>query len=301
MKKTLFIFYILVAYVFMQFGWWLYLIIDLNKEIYHINSHNLPENWLNRKIWMTIGEGAVFFGLLLIGSYFTHYFLKKQLRLIQQQKNFLLSITHELKTPVTSLQMTLENLQNPKLSHIQKQQMIHNGLCSINRLESLINNLIYSAKADSQNFKISLEPQNISEFITQELKTLNNNRIISEIQSGIITSFSPDALKIVLYNLIDNALKYSSKPITVRLYRTPQTAVLEIRDLGNGIPENEKKLIFQKFYRIGNEETRQNQGTGIGLYLAKKFAEIQKAKISVKNNSPKGSIFAVEFQLIKNV
>jgi signal transduction histidine kinase len=281
--------------VFIQFGWWLYLIIDLNRQIYNLNPEGFPVNWLNRKIWMTVGEGSVFFALLLTGAYFTHYFLKKQLKMVQQQQNFLLSVTHELKTPITSLQMILENIQNPKLTESHKRQMIANGTDALQRLSSLINNLIYSAKADASDFKLPLKHQNISDCVLNELQALQKPGISFEVPPGIYASFNYDALKIILHNLIDNALKYSNGEINVRLFETQEEVILEIADQGPGIPNNELKSIFQKFYRIGNENTRKAPGTGVGLYLVKKFAEIQKAKVFVKNNIPKGSIFAVHF------
>ncbi|RMG77374.1 MAG: sensor histidine kinase [Bacteroidetes bacterium] len=301
MKKPLLIFYILVVYVFIQFGWWLYLIIDLNKQLYFLNSENLPSNWLYRKTWMTFGEGFVFFILLLIGAYFTHYFLKKQVQMVQQQQNFLLSVTHELKTPITALQMILENIRNPKVGETQKEQMVSGGINSLHRLSALINNLIYSAKADTDNFKLPVKYQNISDCILHELeKTMQNPRISHDISPGRYASFNHDALKIILHNLIDNALKYSEENITVKLFQSQNKIVLEVVDYGIGIPNNQKKSIFRKFYRIGNENTRKTSGTGIGLYLAKKFAEMQNARIFVKDNTPKGSIFAVEFTTKKS-
>ena len=98
-------------------------------------------------------------------------------------------------------------------------------------------------------------------------------------------------------NLLDNALKYSPKesPVTVTLTEDNQTARLIISDQGFGIADAEKKKIFDKFYRSGNENTRQAKGTGLGLYLCKKIAESHNGYISVTDNHPGGSSFAVTF------
>jgi K+-sensing histidine kinase KdpD len=108
----------------------------------------------------------------------------------------------------------------------------------------------------------------------------------------------PLLLQILVNNLLENAHKYSprDKSIQVRLYRTESLVVLEVIDEGPGIPESEKARVFDKFYRIGNESTRKTQGTGLGLYLCSKIARDHNADISVTNNHPTGSIFAVSFQ-----
>jgi signal transduction histidine kinase len=107
----------------------------------------------------------------------------------------------------------------------------------------------------------------------------------------------PLLLRLMFNNLIENAVKYSpaDSPVEVVLQRTEQRFTLEVKDLGVGIPEPEKKKIFEKFYRLGHEDTRVTQGTGLGLYLSQKIAEDHQAQIKVRDNQPRGSIFVVEF------
>jgi signal transduction histidine kinase len=99
----------------------------------------------------------------------------------------------------------------------------------------------------------------------------------------------------VLSNLIENARKYSptDELIVAELRKTGNKTILSVKDHGNGIPDSEKEKIFEKFYRIGNENTRSSKGTGLGLYVVKKIIQLYKYDISVKNNIPKGSIFEV--------
>ena len=98
-------------------------------------------------------------------------------------------------------------------------------------------------------------------------------------------------------NLIENARKYSpsDEPIEIGISKENNYVKLSIKDKGIGIADTEKLKIFQKFYRIGNENTRNSKGTGLGLYIVKKIVTLYKYDISVKNNSPKGSIFEVLF------
>jgi signal transduction histidine kinase len=101
----------------------------------------------------------------------------------------------------------------------------------------------------------------------------------------------------VLSNLMENARKYSPNqtPIEISFLQHANKAILSVKDNGVGIPDEEKSRIFDKFYRIGNENTRKSKGTGLGLYIVKKIVTLYKYDISVRNNTPQGSIFEVTF------
>jgi signal transduction histidine kinase len=102
-------------------------------------------------------------------------------------------------------------------------------------------------------------------------------------------------------NLIDNAVKYSpaGSPIEIQLKKEGDRGILELRDEGAGIPKKERKRIFQKFYRVGNEDTRTAKGTGLGLYLCRKIARDHNMQLRVSDNQPKGTIFTIRFNLIR--
>ena len=104
-------------------------------------------------------------------------------------------------------------------------------------------------------------------------------------------------LKLLLSNLLENANKYSPKdrPISLRLEKDNDDVLLEIADEGAGIPDEEKKAVFKKFYRVDNEQTRKTQGTGLGLYICQKIVKDHGGEIFIKDNQPSGSKFIVQF------
>ncbi|MEJ0081145.1 MAG: ATP-binding protein [Puia sp.] len=121
------------------------------------------------------------------------------------------------------------------------------------------------------------------------------------LEPDLYISGDPLLIQILVNNLIDNAVKYSppDSPITIHLKKTGDLGILELIDEGSGIPKKEQKRIFQKFYRVGNENTRIAQGTGLGLYLSRKIARDHRMRIEVSDNQPKGTIFTVRFNLIQ--
>ncbi len=108
-------------------------------------------------------------------------------------------------------------------------------------------------------------------------------------------------MQILVNNLIENAVKYSPSGFSHynHLKKEGDQGMLELMDEGAGIPKKEHKRIFQKFYRVGNEDTSTAQGTGLGLYLCRKIARDHKMRLQVADNQPKGTIFTVRFNLIQ--
>ena len=304
MKKTfrpLIIFYILVAYIFVQFCWWAYHIYDLQLAIHNLQLRQGVETNLSSKIWMIVGEGGVFLILLLLGAIITTKSFKKEIALGKQQKNFLLSITHELKSPIASVKLYLETLQKHTLEKEKQKEIISNSLNETERLLSLAENILLSAKIESGTFSLYKEKINLSEFTEETIsKTVffreKTHSFMFNVEPNIFLKTDKLAYSSLLLNLVENAVKYSpvNSKITIGLKKENTNVIVSVSDEGIGIAEKEKKNIFKKFYRIGNEETRKTKGTGLGLYIVKYLVGQLDGILSVKNNSPKGSIFEVK-------
>lgn len=310
-SRPLLIFYILVAYVFIQFCWWAYSLVQLNSEIYNlkleiltlqhegspeilIEKANLDQK-LRSRIWMVLGEGSVFFILLVIGVWQTLQSFKKEVSLAKQQKNFLLAVTHELKSPIASVKLYLQTMQKRELDREKQNEIVAKAIADTDRLGSLVENLLLATKIDRSDYMLHFEELNLSDLLNQITSTHpENKRLKTEIQHGIKMQADKLAFTSIVINLLENALKYSEQNVVVKLQRD-KNILLSVIDSGAGISDDEKQKVFEKFYRIGNEDTRKSKGTGLGLYIVKNLVERHNGSINIRNNQPKGSIFEVDF------
>ena len=248
-----------------------------------------------------IGEGITFLLLSMAGAFFVYRSARKQIRLQQQESNFMMAITHELKTPIAISKLNLETLQKHKLDEAKQQKLIAMTLQETNRLNDLTNNILVSAQLEGGRYKRAEEELDLSALtnncVDDFKRRFTEVTFNSAIQPELAITGDSLLLEIMINNLLENAVKYSPKQSTIQisLAKTGRGARLTISDQGIGIPEKERKLIFDKFYRIGNEETRTTKGTGLGLYLCRKIATDHNADIQVANNSPSGSNFTVTF------
>lgn len=294
--RSLFLFYVLVSYVFIQFVWWAYLLFDLNTKIY-ANTGELKTRWL-----MIAGEGSVFLILMIYGIIRIRVNLKKEAALANQQKNFLLSVTHELKSPIASIKLIFETIQKRDLEKSKLNEIASNGNQDAERLNTLVENILLSTRFDSNDYKINKERTDISAYILSDIEKIKqvlvHHHIIAEIEKNIFLPIDSFNFHSIISNLIENAAKYSAKNSTIKiiLKKVSHNILFLVQDEGVGIVDEEKEKIFYKFYRIGNEETRNTKGTGLGLYIVKQLVEKHNGKISVKNNMPKGSIFEIAFE-----
>ena len=316
--RPLFLFYLLFVYVLFQFIWWSYLMLQLNGEIFQqrmqileLKSENAVqlksaqddlETKLEKRKLMIIGEGSVFLVLLITGFLQTRSTFKKEFELARRQKNFLLSVTHELKSPIASARLQLENLLKHDLPLEMQKDMIKNALEDTERLNALVENVLFATRLEDINFRLFRDDNNFSEFLERELNRLSKqyqaekkHQLITSIQPNLNYKFDHQSFTSVLTNLYENAVKYSTQPleIVVDLKLIDHKLELNFADNGIGMDESEFSSIFEKFYRIGSEETRNSKGTGLGLYIVKQIVQLHQGSIKVAKNSPKGSIFHI--------
>jgi signal transduction histidine kinase len=269
---------------------------------YYRNALNI-ENAASRKTIQFISEGTTFLVLILVGAVFVFRATRRQIKLSQQQQNFMMAVTHELKTPIAVAQLNLETLQKRQLDEDKRQMLISNTLQEANRLNTLCNNILFASQLDAGAYATTKQEVNFSDLLEgciDSFKKRFSARIVQErINESIYIFGETLLLQMLVNNLIDNANKYASKdtPITVSLSQKEDQVEFSVADLGEGLAEEEKKKVFEKFYRVGEENTRKTKGTGLGLYLCKKIVQGHGGKIFVSNNQPQGSIFTVIFNV----
>jgi signal transduction histidine kinase len=246
---------------------------------------------------MVLSEGMFFLFLQIMGLVQVRRIFGKEIELAAQQTNFLHSITHELKSPLSSVKLALQTIVKRQLEPEQKAKLVNNALSDVVRLESLVDNILFAAKIERDTHGFSNEEVNLSDLVHLVVEKFVGNKkniqLLTEIEDEVYYNTDQMGFISVVMNLIENAIKYSevNSIVSVSLISTDAAITLAVRDQGFGIPDEYKKKVFDKFYRVGNEDTRKTKGTGLGLFIVGRFIEIYKGRISISDNNPKGSIF----------
>ncbi len=267
------------------------------KDIEELESKKI------KRVYMIVGEGTVFMLILLFGIIKVRSSIKKEIDLNEQQKNFILSVSHELKTPIAASKLQIQTLLKHELNRDKQIELLSNALEETERLNKLVENVLTVNQLSNKNISIHKEDFNCSELIELTVKRyfpnfVKSNALKLNIEEPVFLNADKDLIQSVVINLVENAIKYSFNEvdIIVKLKKENHKTILEISDKGIGISATEKEKIFEKFYRSGNEDTRKTKGTGIGLFLVKSICDLHHASISVLPNQPKGVVFKIEFQ-----
>ncbi len=320
MKRSLLLLYILAFYILFQFTWWTYLLLSLNDEVLehriaNVALQHVPEEQrilqteqltekISQKRWMVLGEGMVFLSLLSWGTFVMVRAYRKEMALARQQKNFLLSITHEFKSPLASIKLYLQTLLRHDLDKQKEKSFINSAISDTERLNTLVENALMANLIDYNGYSFAKEEINISAMVrllAQKFQQVpDHSKVNTEIEEGLHINADKNGISTLINNLLENGWKYSpkGKDLEVKLWREESSVVFTIADHGIGVPEAEKQKIFTKFYRIGNEETRKTKGTGLGLFIVRYIVEEHDGKISIEDNVPCGAIFKVRFPLL---
>ncbi|HCN82407.1 MAG TPA: two-component sensor histidine kinase, partial [Sphingobacteriaceae bacterium] len=193
MRRSLVIFYFLILYALAELIWWGILIMRVEPD---------------RK-GMIMGEGFVFLFLLVVGAYQLNKALKKESKLHHQQKNFLLSVTHELKSPLASIKLYLETILKRDLEKQQQQSFLKNSLKDIERLDDLVENMLIATRIENKSYTFPKEKFNFSEMVARitdrlQIHTCNTQIIKTKIKPGLRLTGDKFALTSVVTNLVEN-------------------------------------------------------------------------------------------------
>ena len=307
------VYWFLLLYIVAALAWWYIELWMMNEAMFNLKKEMLSpgsssytndleslQKERSRKDGQFLWEGITFLAVMILAAIFVYRSLTYQIRVSAQQNNFMMAVTHELKTPIAVTKLNLETLRKYKLDAVQTAKIISNTLQETNRLNDLCDNILVSSQLEAGGFQFDKEEIKLGTMLREmviEFSERFPKRVINfDYTADPHVVGDKLLLRLAFNNLLENALKYSpvSEPIKVSIEEKPASLLIAFSDHGAGIPEPEKKKVFEKFYRIGDEITRQTKGTGLGLYLTKKIIHDHKGSVEVQKNIPTGSVFFIE-------
>ncbi len=257
---------------------------------------------LDRKSKAWLGEGIVIGLITLIIILAMYIYIDQILRFNLQKTNFMMAVTHELKTPIAAAKLAIETVIRNKNIAAQD-RVLEISKKNIDRLSGMMERVLLATQFENSLPVAQKKWESCSDIIQKALVDCQfTDEQILKISLVIPSNFSiycdSNMIKIAFINLFTNSIKYSEPNgvnIIVSSIINNEHCQILISDQGIGIPMIERTRIFEKFYRVGNEMTRSRSGSGLGLYLVKQILQLHNARIEVQANNPKGSTFVINF------
>ena len=260
--------------------------------------------------WALLTVGTIFFLLVLIGMVLYLVLTIKEIGLNRRQANFIDAVTHELKSPIASIKLYLQTLELRNVDQEQQREFHRFMLDDVQRLDSLIDHLLATARLDHVEPVVELEDVCLEPLIVQSAEAirrrygLEDGQMQVDVQSCATRGLTRD-LEIVFSNLLDNAVKYGGQPPQVLVQVRPQgeqRVQIRISDNGKGVRFEFRRKIFRRFFRGGSELERTTKGTGLGLFLVKSLVTKMKGKILVHGRGPLGgATFEIDLPLVQPI
>jgi len=312
MKHRVSFFHPVIVFIIAQIAWislvglWIYLYISNWIILKKVGTRFSVEIITERvNIFVLIG-GIGLLLLILGGMYVIFIYLAKQVDIAKSYDNFIASVTHELKSPLASIQLYLETLNKRAIPEERKEEFINLMLKDTERLKNYIDTILEVSRIEQRrpvfNFAVADGVKTVRDIIEDFSRGKNfyyqNIRVFSDNSGNVIAD--RDSLAIVIRNLLDNAFKYSSpkSQVSVHMYCRKNSFIIDVTDMGIGIPLSDQKNIFNKFYRLRDPKKPHVTGSGLGLYMVKEIVKYHKGRVIVISKGPgSGSTFRVSLPL----
>ena len=311
LKMIIYVYWLLLVYLIAALGWWYFELDQQNDQMLAYQQEQIQKGFggnttlreaneaHDRNAKQFIGEGMTFLIFTVFGAIFVYGAVRRQIRYHLQQKNFMLAVTHELKTPIAVTKLSLETLRRHQLSEEKQHKLLGDAINETERLDMLCNNILLSSQMESGGYQSNKQEFNCSMMVLSAVssfaKRYANRKFEAHVPQDIISFGEEFLIRLVLNNLIENAIKYTpaTSPITVSLLDEQRQVAVTVADCGQGIPDKDKSKVFEKFYRLEDERVRKTKGTGLGLYLSTKIVEDHKGSLELMDNQPQGCIFKI--------
>jgi len=273
-----------------------------------VNLWDLDPDWINKEVgklraWY-FGIVAVVFLVVALGVLGLWRSAAAQLKLAQQKDDFISAVSHELRTPLTSIRMYTEMLEKDWVKTDDKRSQYYRSMRrESERLSRLIENVLDFSRIQRRRKRYDFKLGDLNQCVQTALDMMrpyaaqNGFNLIASFEKLEQITFDNDAVMQIVINLLDNAVKYaaagSDKNIIIRTRRDGDYVIIEVEDHGPGLPPKQRRKVFEEFYRLEDEATRETAGAGLGLALVKKFAEAHRGFVEILAAAPAGSIFRV--------
>lgn len=256
-----------------------------------------------RRVVVVAVQAGLFFAVMAAAVTLLWTVFRKENAVEHQHQNFVSAVTHELKTPLAGIRLALETVLSDRVDEEGRRRFLTNALDDTDRLADLVGKVLEVTRYAQGAHRLDLELGDLSELVQEEVEAVARRtapagiRIETAIEAGIQAPFDPEALAIVLSNLLDNALKYSDAdrhPILVRLFVQRGQAVVDVVDRGLGIDPEDLKRVFEPFFRSADQKIRRVSGTGIGLYVAREIVAAHGGRLTaVSEGRGRGATFRI--------
>ena len=267
-------------------------------------------SYLMGKIKYQIAFSLVLLCLTFLTFSLSYRAIRKERRLTQMRKDLVSNITHELKTPIATVKVALESIQNFEAGTNPQKRAEYLAIANteLDRLTLLVENVLRTSIEEDRAMRLNFEKINLKELVAQIVKTMQLQFEKSGAQVNLHVGqddmwIKGDRIHLisVIYNLLDNAIKYSTSPASIRIELQDQKDkyTLAVSDQGIGIAKHQHQRIFEKFYRVEDAEVHDTKGYGLGLNYVAQVIKKHSGSIAVKSELGQGSTFTIAFPALK--
>lgn len=310
------LFHPIMVFIGVQIAWivlmvvWINWYLENNLAIKEFAQKIRPDLFTVEIQWLILFEGCFLMLLILAGVYVIFVYWNKQNRLNQMQSNFVASVSHELKSPLASLQLYLETLKYQDVSNYERKDFVETMLSDTQRLSELIDNILQSSKADPKSMALQFQPVNLGDFLADVVKEhkrqLEAKKCLVDLKldASPTLNLDPRALRMVFNNLVSNAIRYSpaGSPLNIHLHKIGKYWEVNFEDQGFGFEKKDMKKIFRKFYRVQNTDTQNIEGAGLGLFISSEIVKNHKGRLKVSSpGRGQGATFSVQLPASREV
>ena len=268
LKMIIYVYWLLLVYLIAALGWWYYELDQQNDQMLAYQQEQIHKGFggdislveaqdaHDRNAKQFIGEGMTFLIFTIFGAIFVYGAVRRQIRYHLQQKNFMLAVTHELKTPIAVTKLSLETMKRHQLSEEKQQKLLGDAINETERLDMLCNNILLSSQMESGGYQSNKQDFNCANMcrlaVGSFAKRYPNRKFEVNTPDEMFCFGEEFLIRLVLNNLIENAIKYTpvETPIHVTLTEMNHTIEIAVADYGKGIADKDKSKVFEKFYRL---------------------------------------------------